>query len=1094
MQFEVGECGGGHAGGDDDGDGDGGNSNISLVRLINLPPSSSSSTSNHLLPGPFVVMQGSPGDGMANTVDSMPSFIPSSSSPTTASISAVAGNNNNSAGSAIHRRRTSTMDRVLEELDSEIGEETDEPSYDDSKDRRGEVAGSPNDDDDDSSKPRSDSIISGRRQRRPRSDSDTEGGLHLPLGSSSPIMRNVALMGNNFMPDGRYGGPGSPPVRAGNIGRAGAWDELELAEGDTRMSRGMPLDDDGDGNESETGGSMGGGRSILKRRSDGQPEPSREGARTGAVSTERNADSDSGDGIRAEVGRLVQEMRLPKGADEMLRTFAGREDELLRNLRRMKARRDEEARSGVNSGDGSINRARAWDELELATAAARGVSLDADTCEGENGEGCGANSTGQCAKWRSDGQLRLNVAGNRSRNNSHPVSDRDIPANEDSNATGSDVPAESEGGEITSSKTLEELEAIRRWQNECERQELAHLDEANENVKLLIQRRKRSRERERLRLLSGDGRSPSPTATSASSGSSPSDSGSRVRLSSSDSGNRVRLSSSESVSSQPPPSSNSSDVNETRNQKEGEDPLKEILSNLELANSHRSWYQNDGRLVVLESLPRMSLRGEIVTHPIAAKSAFGSMCSEDLVTLAPGCTVMAEAVHVLDSRTLRRIHPCTSSKKLSPSSSKREPLDLHPQLAFLEITSPHEGYVLSSVHSYPLILPGLPTTYASTDRWLWRVTCRPDGAYVRHGLELDTEHLGTLPYGTVCAVTKKVVNGMGLNRLRVEAHIPRDENGGDGESANNDASFGTRECSGYISEFLNPLSGQRGNVVEPLSFPVPVLYRVVHARGCVVRSGVELSTAQIGFAPVGAVLSVVGRSFSDHPGHGCIERLRLAGGGGWISVALNKPPPENDTLASMVGVDGRFDPEDPAGFHFDSMRMVVEELRTNGGDNGGVADSGGRSSSFRRLSSCADLSEIGEDESDQQQPRQSSSSDPPVLHGAAPAVPILFRSGVVGGVGICRTSSSMPSSMNAMDAIRESSSDGNDNNHQRGSGSDHPNRCLICLSEERTATIVHGETGHIACCLTCARILKARGDNCPVCRLPIDLVIQQFWA
>ena len=30
---------------------------------------------------------------------------------------------------------------------------------------------------------------------------------------------------------------------------------------------------------------------------------------------------------------------------------------------------------------------------------------------------------------------------------------------------------------------------------------------------------------------------------------------------------------------------------------------------------------------------------------------------------------------------------------------------------------------------------------------------------------------------------------------------------------------------------------------------------------------------------------------------------------------------------------------------------------------------------------------------------------------------------------------------------------------------------------ERNATIVHGETGHIASCLTCARILKARGDN-----------------
>jgi len=55
-------------------------------------------------------------------------------------------------------------------------------------------------------------------------------------------------------------------------------------------------------------------------------------------------------------------------------------------------------------------------------------------------------------------------------------------------------------------------------------------------------------------------------------------------------------------------------------------------------------------------------------------------------------------------------------------------------------------------------------------------------------------------------------------------------------------------------------------------------------------------------------------------------------------------------------------------------------------------------------------------------------------------------------------------------------------------------KCLICLAEERNATMVHGETGHIACCLVCARILKARGDRCPVCRLPIDSVIQHFWA
>lgn len=56
------------------------------------------------------------------------------------------------------------------------------------------------------------------------------------------------------------------------------------------------------------------------------------------------------------------------------------------------------------------------------------------------------------------------------------------------------------------------------------------------------------------------------------------------------------------------------------------------------------------------------------------------------------------------------------------------------------------------------------------------------------------------------------------------------------------------------------------------------------------------------------------------------------------------------------------------------------------------------------------------------------------------------------------------------------------------------NSCLVCFSATRTATFVHGETGHIACCLECARVLKGRGDACPVCRLPIDHVIQHFWA
>jgi len=54
--------------------------------------------------------------------------------------------------------------------------------------------------------------------------------------------------------------------------------------------------------------------------------------------------------------------------------------------------------------------------------------------------------------------------------------------------------------------------------------------------------------------------------------------------------------------------------------------------------------------------------------------------------------------------------------------------------------------------------------------------------------------------------------------------------------------------------------------------------------------------------------------------------------------------------------------------------------------------------------------------------------------------------------------------------------------------------CVVCLTDARNATFVHGETGHIACCLLCARALQARGDSCPVCRLPVDVVIQHFFA
>ena len=358
-------------------------------------------------------------------------------------------------------------------------------------------------------------------------------------------------------------------------------------------------------------------------------------------------------------------------------------------------------------------------------------------------------------------------------------------------------------------------------------------------------------------------------------------------------------------------------------EEEDDDPLNTALQSLELANKHRTWYQRNGRLVVFKSLPQLSLQGEVIAQPHRIKGASilksrrsspiiiemgGEEENDDeILTLPPGCQVMAESAFILDSRTLQLIRPprATSFSKEEEHENQAASNDNTPkfslssysnyqqQLIFLKISTPTTGYILSSIHSYPLLLPGTPSLYTNSKYWYWRVTCQPDGAYVRAGLELNSKQLGILPYGTVCCVTKKVVNDMGLNRLKIEAYLRKKNNDVDNDveevkkssiddyereqsSANGEdtaaSSIGgmTKKYSGYISEFLNPLSGQRGNIVEPISFPIPALYKVINSIGCIIRSGVELSTTQIGYAPMGTVLSIVVWSISDHPCHNCI--------------------------------------------------------------------------------------------------------------------------------------------------------------------------------------------------------------------------------
>ena len=52
--------------------------------------------------------------------------------------------------------------------------------------------------------------------------------------------------------------------------------------------------------------------------------------------------------------------------------------------------------------------------------------------------------------------------------------------------------------------------------------------------------------------------------------------------------------------------------------------------------------------------------------------------------------------------------------------------------------------------------------------------------------------------------------------------------------------------------------------------------------------------------------------------------------------------------------------------------------------------------------------------------------------------------------------------------------------------------CVVCLAAPKNASIVHGSTGHQACCFQCARRLKRTRQHCPVCRRPIHRVIRNY--
>lgn len=410
-------------------------------------------------------------------------------------------------------------------------------------------------------------------------------------------------------------------------------------------------------------------------------------------------------------------------------------------------------------------------------------------------------------------------------------------------------------------------------------------------------------------------------------------------------------------------------------------------------NENRWWTEN-GRLIVFERVPSL-----------------------DTLSTTPTVGILSPGTVVLGTEMLT-IGPSTGRCRVYRPSDATE---------LLRIEAPIQGYIVFSVNRYRFLFPGMLSALLSDRQWLWRVSC-PVGAFVRKGLELSTQHITTVPYGSLVHVKRKAINAMGLSRLQVEVFVPPESESKDPEMV-----------LGWCSEYLNPLSGQRGKIAQPLPLPVPAVYCVMLKEGAIIRDGVELSSQEIGHAPEGSLVSITSRAFTEHPTEDCVERLRIAGNGGWISRKLNNPPPLDLVIVKLIELDGEFEPNAPWAFHFSQLRKMQESHQE-------PTCCGTQVNEFTALPI---LSPLNPPERSRKGSLTSSRLKKPPLS----------------------TYAKIPNRQSALE-----------------------DQCLVCLADFRTSTIVHGETGHIACCLVCARILKAQGSPCPICRQPIELVVQHFWA
>ena len=536
-------------------------------------------------------------------------------------------------------------------------------------------------------------------------------------------------------------------------------------------------------------------------------------------------------------------------------------------------------------------------------------------------------------------------------------------------------------------------------------------------------------------------------------------------------------------------------------------------------NSNKSFAENNSLAWMQMSSPTAwwRCRGQVAVWSTLPDTA-ANQPPKAIAALAPGTAVHATALYEWNGRGApRKVLPMPTSASagacgagggsitggLSPRSTTAYPSAEQQQqqqqhaypwnsmqeqcgtCLILKIESPKRGYCVFSLDGYPLLQPGVVEDWAQPSCWYWKVTC-PAGAYVRDGLELATRHAGTLPYGAVVQVLKQRVNQAGLPRLQIAAHMY------------DPATAAYKRLQGWCSTALNPLSGQRGAILQPLPLPRPTVYRIVLPQGAVIRQDLELASPVVGHAPFGSWVTVIAQAFSDFPADRAVARLRLAGGG-WISTRLNHSPPGDLALVECVGADEAYDTERPALFHYVAQRQaVLLQLE---------AQEEQERQQDEEECTHPDANNNNNNEQDEDDGENASMETSTIRRVGLTTRPMTT-------VGVATASSaSLASALTTQTPTAASGSNGGGcyyhpvtppmrrgsttaDAHSETAASVHPaaKPCLCCMENPRDATLVHGGTGHIVCCLPCARILQAQGQKCPVCRLEIDLVIKHYFG